>query len=65
MVDNNLKEFDSILSNALKGFFNNLKAFNGFGNVKTVRGTGLEMSNTLNSTLQKQRELGILAQLGK
>ena len=40
-----------------RGGSNNLRGFNCFENVKTVSGTGLEMSNTLNNTLAKEREL--------
>lgn len=65
MVDNNLKEFDGILSNALKGFFNNLRAFNGFGNVKTVSGTGLEAFNAYNIKLQNERELAWKAKMNE
>jgi hypothetical protein len=55
IVDNKL-DTERILQSALGGFFMNVRKFNGFGNVKTVSGTGLEMSNTLNNTLTKERE---------
>lgn len=61
MVDNNLKEFDGILSNALGNFFRNYKMSIGeYSGIKTavpitnVIGTGLEMSNI---STQREREL--------
>ena len=61
MVDNNLKEFDGILTNALGNFFMNYKISIGeYSGIKTampttkITGTGLEMSNI---STQKEREL--------